>query len=173
MHYVLSPTGYVFAVIWLAVLGGCVGSFLNVVIYRLPQGKSLSQPGSHCPKCGHPIRWYDNVPVLAWLWLKGRCRDCHAAISSRYPLVEAAVATMYLAAALITLPVPEASEIPGVPPTATVTRDDLCVFAMLAAWGPTLLAAALILFDGRRVPITLLAPAVATTFFAVIGMLML
>jgi leader peptidase (prepilin peptidase) / N-methyltransferase len=77
---------------WIAVaaLGGLlVGSFFNVLIARLPEGESLVTPGSRCPHCGHPVRPYDNVPVLSWLWLRGRCRDCGEPISARYPLVEA------------------------------------------------------------------------------------
>jgi len=77
---------------WIAVaaLGGLlVGSFLNVLIARLPEGESLVTPGSRCPHCGHAVRPYDNVPVLSWLWLRGRCRDCGEPISARYPLVEA------------------------------------------------------------------------------------
>ncbi|MDR2754767.1 MAG: prepilin peptidase [Planctomycetaceae bacterium] len=75
--------------IWLTLFGMCIGSFLNVVIYRLPLGKSLSNPPSHCPKCNHPIRWYDNVPVFGWVLLRGKCRDCKEPISIRYPLIEA------------------------------------------------------------------------------------
>ncbi|MBX3089579.1 MAG: prepilin peptidase [Cryobacterium sp.] len=74
--------------ILVGVLGLAVGSFLNVLIWRLPQGLSLSKPPSSCPRCGHAIRWYDNVPVLSWLVLGGKCRDCRARISLRYPLVE-------------------------------------------------------------------------------------
>lgn len=73
-----------------AVLGAIVGSFLNVVAYRLPRGESLASPASRCPSCGTPITPYDNVPVLGWLWLRGRCRSCGKPISPRYPLVEAA-----------------------------------------------------------------------------------
>jgi leader peptidase (prepilin peptidase)/N-methyltransferase len=74
----------------LAFLGGAIiGSFLNVVAYRLPRGESLSRPGSRCPSCGTPIKPYDNVPVLSWLLLRGRCRHCQAPISARYPIVEA------------------------------------------------------------------------------------
>ena len=73
-----------------AVLGAVFGSFLNVVAYRLPRGESLSRPRSRCPRCETPIRPYDNVPVLSWLLLRGRCRSCRAPISPRYPLVEAA-----------------------------------------------------------------------------------
>ena len=79
----------------MAVLGGVIGSFLNVVVYRLPRGISLSYPASRCPRCGHPIRWRDNVPVLGWLLLGGKCRDCRAPISVRYPLVELTVAAMF------------------------------------------------------------------------------
>jgi prepilin signal peptidase PulO-like enzyme (type II secretory pathway) len=75
--------------------GGCVGSFLNVVIYRLPAGKSLWHPGSACPKCGHALAWYDNVPVLGWLWLRGRCRYCRETISTQYPIVEALTAALF------------------------------------------------------------------------------
>ncbi|RMF83774.1 MAG: prepilin peptidase [Nitrospirae bacterium] len=71
-------------------LGLIVGSFLNVCIHRLPRRESVVSPPSHCPACGRRIRPWDNVPVLAWLWLRGRCRDCGARISIRYPLVEAA-----------------------------------------------------------------------------------
>ena len=71
------------------VLAANLGSFLNVVVHRLPLGESVVYGGSHCPKCGAAIRAYDNVPVLGWLWLRGRCRDCQAPIALRYPLVEA------------------------------------------------------------------------------------
>jgi leader peptidase (prepilin peptidase) / N-methyltransferase len=69
-------------------LGCCLGSFYNVVIHRLPAGESLVSPGSHCPGCRNPIAFYDNVPLLSYLVLRGRCRRCGAAISARYPLVE-------------------------------------------------------------------------------------
>jgi len=70
------------------VFGAMVGSFLNVVIGRMPEGKSVVYPGSHCPHCQSPIRPYDNVPILAWFWLRARCRDCHTPISSLYPTIE-------------------------------------------------------------------------------------
>lgn len=82
-------------IIYLTLIGLCVGSFLNVVVYRLPlmlSGKrpelTLNTPASTCPYCGHAIRWRDNIPVISWLQLKGRCRDCNVAISMRYPTVE-------------------------------------------------------------------------------------
>jgi leader peptidase (prepilin peptidase) / N-methyltransferase len=71
-----------------AILGLVFGSFLNVCITRLPAGESIVRPRSHCPRCGHPIRWYDNVPVLSYALLRGRCRDCGVRISVLYPLVE-------------------------------------------------------------------------------------
>lgn len=70
------------------VLGLVIGSFLNVVILRLPQGQSISLPRSHCPQCKNPINWYDNVPVLSYVLLGGRCRHCKKKISARYPLIE-------------------------------------------------------------------------------------
>lgn len=77
-------------------LGALIGSFLNVCIYRLPRGESIVWPGSHCPSCTYPIEWYDNIPLLSYLWLGGRCRACRAPISIRYPLVEAINALGYL-----------------------------------------------------------------------------
>ncbi|MFN0061983.1 MAG: prepilin peptidase [Myxococcaceae bacterium] len=82
-------------VTWVAVLGLVVGSFLNVVIVRLPQGKSLAWPASHCPKCQAPLRWYDNIPLFSWLWLRARCRACQQSISARYPLVEALTGALF------------------------------------------------------------------------------
>ena len=83
---------------WVALLGGAVGSFLNVVIARLPAGESIVTPGSRCPRCRRPIAWYDNVPVASWVVLRGRCRGCRAPISIRYPLVELLGAAAALAA---------------------------------------------------------------------------
>jgi len=72
----------------------CIGSFLNVVVYRLPRGQSLMFPGSRCPSCGYAIKWYDNIPLLSWLALKGKCRHCKNPISPRYPAIEAATAAL-------------------------------------------------------------------------------
>ncbi len=73
-------------------LGLLLGSFLNVCIARIPAGESIVHPASHCPHCQHPIRWYDNIPVLSWLLLRAKCRDCGAKISWQYPAVELATA---------------------------------------------------------------------------------
>ncbi|HUS91754.1 MAG TPA: prepilin peptidase [Phycisphaerae bacterium] len=81
-------------IIFTFALGACVGSFLNVVIYRLPRGESIVFPGSHCPACGRPIHWYDNIPLVSWLALRARCRFCKAPISPRYILVELATAVL-------------------------------------------------------------------------------
>ena len=87
--------------ITIAALGGlCLGSFLNVVAYRLPAGVSLVAPGSACPGCGVAIRPYDNVPVLSWLMLRGHCRSCQSAISPRYPLTEALTGALFVAVVL-------------------------------------------------------------------------
>jgi leader peptidase (prepilin peptidase)/N-methyltransferase len=82
------------------VFGAVMGSFLNVVAFRLPRRESLVSPRSRCPACGAPVRPYDNVPVLSWLLLRGHCRDCAAPISPRYPLVEAATALLCAGAVL-------------------------------------------------------------------------
>jgi len=79
-----------------ALVGLLVGSFLNVVVWRVPRGESIVTPGSHCPACGEPVRPRDNIPVLGWLLLRGRCRDCSAPISVRYPLVEAGTALVFV-----------------------------------------------------------------------------
>jgi leader peptidase (prepilin peptidase) / N-methyltransferase len=80
--------------------GLIIGSFLNVVAYRLPRGESVVFPASHCPCCDTQIKPYDNVPVLSWLWLRGRCRACHSSISARYPIVEAVTAALLVAVVL-------------------------------------------------------------------------
>jgi leader peptidase (prepilin peptidase)/N-methyltransferase len=84
----------------LSVAGLLFGSFANVVIWRLPRGESLSHPPSHCPDCGHSVRWYDNVPVVSWLALRGRCRDCGVPIAWRYPAVELLSAALWAAAGI-------------------------------------------------------------------------
>jgi leader peptidase (prepilin peptidase)/N-methyltransferase len=78
-HHVLDLV----TALWLGLVGACVGSFLNVVAYRMPRGMSVVWKPSHCPRCGHAIRARDNVPVLGWLLLGGRCRDCREPISPR------------------------------------------------------------------------------------------
>lgn len=91
----LDGTG-VGAAVAVAILGLLIGSFLNVVIYRVPRGESVITPRSRCPGCEREIAAWDNIPVLSWLLLRGRCRWCHEPISARYPLVEAANALLWL-----------------------------------------------------------------------------
>ena len=90
-----SPGLYVLAI----AVGVVLGSFGNVLIWRLPRDESIVKPPSHCPKCGHKIRFYDNIPILSYLWLRGRCRDCGASISPRYLLVELASGVLFVGAA--------------------------------------------------------------------------
>jgi leader peptidase (prepilin peptidase) / N-methyltransferase len=85
----------------LGVLGLVVGSFLNVVIARVPAGESIVWPGSRCPRCGHALAWYENVPLVSWLVLRGRCRACGQPISIRYPAVELLTAALFLACAFV------------------------------------------------------------------------
>jgi leader peptidase (prepilin peptidase)/N-methyltransferase len=85
-----------FFVIVVAAIGGLlIGSFLNVVAWRLPRGESIVKPGSHCPACGHPVRPKDNIPIVSWLRLHGRCRDCGEPISPRYAIVEAVTGLLF------------------------------------------------------------------------------
>ena len=86
----------VFLDIFFTVAGAAVGSFLNVLICRIPEGQSIVFPASHCPKCMHAIRFYDNIPIISYLVLRGKCRDCHEKISLRYPIVEAITALLSL-----------------------------------------------------------------------------
>jgi leader peptidase (prepilin peptidase)/N-methyltransferase len=115
-----------------ALFGALVGSFLNVVVYRLPRDQSLLWPGSRCPGCGRSIRPWHNVPILSWLALRGRCHDCGMRISPRYPLIEAATAGLFAVLALRFGPAP-----------STV---------LWMGFGAALLAAALIDFEHRIIP---------------------
>jgi len=121
-----------------ALLGLVVGSFLNVVVWRVPRGESVVRPPSACPSCGARVRPGDNVPVLGWLRLRGRCRDCGAAISPRYPLVELGTAVLFVVLALRF----------GLDPV-------LPAYLYLAAVG---LALALIDLDCKRLPDALTLP---------------
>jgi leader peptidase (prepilin peptidase)/N-methyltransferase len=136
-----------------AVLGGIFGSFMNVVAYRLPLRMSLSRPASRCPACQRPIRWYDNVPVLGWIWLGGRCRDCGVKISVRYPLVEAVVAGIagLLAWRATGSWIPDAAIDGG-----GVFQVDIVRFSLYLLLMCTIVSAALIEFDGHVPPARLI-----------------
>ena len=106
------------ALLWIALLGACVGSFLNVVAWRLPRQESVVHPRSHCPHCGSRLRWFETIPVLSWLLLRGCCGHCGAPIRLRYPAVELLVAGLFVAAALAS-PSPLAAGAPaGLAPLA-------------------------------------------------------
>jgi leader peptidase (prepilin peptidase)/N-methyltransferase len=137
----MADTALWFIIVWLFVLGGVVGSFLNVVVYRLPLGISIVHPPSRCPKCGMLIRWHDNVPIFGWIALGGRCRQCHNPISARYPIVEAVTASMFAAVAYV-----------------EIDRLNTAYPFHLLLLG-TLLCAALIEYDGHRPPWRLFLPA--------------
>ncbi|MCO4760116.1 MAG: prepilin peptidase [Myxococcales bacterium] len=92
----LIITVYLFILAW----GAVWGSFLNVVIWRVPNGMSVVSPPSHCPKCSHGLSWWQNVPVFGWVWLGGRCHFCKVPISPRYPAVEAVTAVLAVAVAM-------------------------------------------------------------------------
>ena len=87
---------FAFVLVVVGIFGLLIGSFLNVVIARVPQAHSIIRPGSACPKCEEPIAWFDNIPVISWLILRGHCRHCHQSISARYPLVELANAAAWV-----------------------------------------------------------------------------
>lgn len=154
-----SPETIALLLVWLGFTGGAVGSFLNVVVYRVPAGMSLLHPGSHCPLCGHPVRWYDNLPVLGWILLGGRCRDCHAPIALRYPLIEALTMAIFVAVVVFqwivpggglplrSYPVPGGYVTPELGPSEAV---GICAYHLFLLC--TLLSATLIEYDGKRLP---------------------
>lgn len=131
-----------------AVLGLMIGSFLNVVVYRVPAGMSVVRPPSACPNCRNPIRPRDNIPVFSWLLLRGRCRDCRAPISARYPLVEAGTSAAFAGMALL---VGQSWTLP-------------------AYWVATAVAIALTLvdIDHRRIPNAILFPGLAAAWVLLI-----
>ena len=131
------------------VVGLFVGSFLNVVIYRAPLGLSVSTPRSFCPTCDRQLTWWENIPVVSWLGLHGRCRTCHQSISIRYPLVESATGTIF---ALITWHW-----------SGTIFAVPYCLLAA------TFIAVGLIEYGGQRAPVTLAA---IGTGLAVVAMTM-
>ena len=135
-------------VVVIAVFGLLVGSFLNVVIHRLPRKESLAKPPSSCPSCGARIKPYDNIPVLSWLILRGRCRNCGARISARYPAVELLTAAVFAGTALTR----------GV-------DDDLAVWLPFAA---VLIAVAFIDLDHRIIPNRIVVPAAVWGLIATI-----
>ncbi len=141
----VSPMGAWLLVGYVVFIGGAFGSFLNVVAYRLPLGMSLSRPGSRCPRCEHPIRWFHNVPVVGWLVLRGRCYDCGAPIAARYPLVEFLVA---LASAVVCWTAIE----PTVAEGNVEYSVDLLAVGLRLSLVYVLFCVALLEFDGNPLP---------------------
>ena len=146
--------------LWLGFTGACIGSFLNVVAYRMPLGMSVIWQPSHCPKCKHPIRAYDNVPVLGWLWLRGRCRDCGEPISPRYAIVEATMGLAFFILAYAEL-FSGGANLPGGPITeftgaiGNVWDPQWSVIWLYVFHGillSLLMSAVLIDLDGQRIP---------------------
>jgi len=150
-------------------VGLAIGSFLNVVAHRLPRGESLSHPGSHCPGCGAPVRARDNIPVLGWLLLRGRCRDCGEPISWHYPAVELGTGVLF---ALVVATQDEAIRIvlglllvtTLVPITLIDLRERLIPNKITLPSAVAALAAGLLL-DLDFVPEQLIAAAAAFAFF--------
>jgi leader peptidase (prepilin peptidase)/N-methyltransferase len=149
-------------------LGAIVGSFLNVVAWRLPRGESLVKPGSHCPKCDAPVRPYDNVPVLSWLLLRGRCRDCGEPISPRYPIVEAL--TGLLCALVVVVKGTDQDALLGIVfvlvlvPITLIDLDVRLIPNVLTIAGSVAALAILALTDPGGIPAHLIAAAVAGGF---------
>jgi leader peptidase (prepilin peptidase)/N-methyltransferase len=154
-----------------AAFGAILGSFLNVVAYRLPRGESLSKPRSRCPGCDTPIRPYDNVPVLSWLALRGRCRSCKTRISSRYPLVE--LATAVLLALVVVVKGADADAWLGLVfvlllvPIALIDLDHQIIPNKLTLAGTVLAPVILLLADPAALPEHLIAGAAAGLFLLV------
>lgn len=138
-----------------AVVGSLIGSFLNVVVYRVPAGKSIVSPPSACPHCGAGIRPWDNIPVVSWIVLRGKCRDCGAPISLRYPLVEAATALLFTGIALWRLTPLTADLESGSALALTAGILELVAFLYLGAISVALL---LIDLDTRRLPNVIVVP---------------
>lgn len=130
-----------------AVIGLAVGSFLNVVVHRVPAGLSVVRPASACPGCGAEIRARDNIPVLSWVLLRGRCRNCGTGISLRYPLVEAGTGLAFVAVAVYFLPRIDAALGSGL--TAPGAFLELLAFLALAA---LTIALAIIDIEVQRLP---------------------
>jgi leader peptidase (prepilin peptidase)/N-methyltransferase len=144
-------------VVFAALVGCLIGSFLNVVVYRVPQGLSLVTPPSACPACGHRVRGWDNVPVLSWLILGGKCRDCRAPISLRYPLGELGTALLFaLVAAWASAGIGDESAMPMDGADVAEFGLSLAAFLYLAAVS---IALALIDLDTHRLPNKIVLPA--------------
>ncbi len=142
------------------VFGAAFGSFLNVVVYRLPRGMSLSRPSSHCPRCQHAIRWWHNLPIFGWLLLGGKCCDCKLPIPLRYPAVEFGTALLWAISAKLLALVEPWARINFDAVTGEVqyvlNMELFAAWLALASFITGLLGAILIRIDGQRVPLSLI-----------------
>src|SRR4029453_5617195 len=149
---------------WLFAFGACVGSFLNVVVYRLPRGLSLAHPGSRCPACGPAIRGRDNFPLLSWFLLGGRCRDCGSPISPRYYYVELVLGLVFLLVAVFEAFLPQSlwigNDLIRRPLSRFETLSFCATYATHVVLLASLLGAALVDFDGWHIPRLLLGPVI-------------
>lgn len=162
LHVLGLNLATVLTAVWVFVLGACIGSFLNVVIYRMPAGVALSHPPSRCPSCETELTARDNIPILGWITLKGRCRHCGVAISSRYPLIESVVGLLFLAVLLVettsggaNLPFPLAYRYVDGPLEAVLGHgrwDLLASFGLHVFYLTLVLAVCMIAYDGFRPP---------------------
>ena len=129
--------------------GACVASFLNVVIWRVPRGESIVSPPSHCPKCGAAIRWWQNVPILSWLALRGKCANCREPISPRYILVELLGGVLFLAAFLHVF---ARTPAPSGPASALLPADAILTLLVWWIWIALMIVGSMIDFDHKLLP---------------------
>ena len=127
-------------------LGACIASFLNVVIWRVPRGESIVSPPSHCPKCGAPIRWWQNVPIVSWLALRGKCARCRAPISPRYVLVETLGGCLFLAVLRMV-----AAALPQSPDVSMLLSHAVFAFVMWT-WVSLMIVGSFIDYDHKLLP---------------------
>jgi len=157
----LTTAHHVIFIVFLFLLGASIGSFLNVVVWRLPRGESLSHPPSHCPNCNHKLAWKDNIPIFGWIFLGGKCRYCRNPISPRYPIVEFITAALLVGYYVIFFLLHKGP----CSPWFTDFRNDWPAFGLLMFMICGLLAASLI--DAETFTIPLQIP----WFMAVVGII--
>ena len=156
----------VFASLWVFVLGSCIGSFLNVVIYRLPAGLQIGKPKSRCPKCETPLTARDNIPILGWLVLRGKCRYCQIPIAARYPIIETISGIIFLGLIIAeiatggaNLPIREVTPSDGNPIDLIFIQREYILLGIYLFHSTLLmlvLATAMIGYDGHKPPMRLL-----------------
>nr|WP_024955124.1 A24 family peptidase [Sulfurospirillum arcachonense] len=132
-------------IVLIGIIGLCIGSFLNVVIIRVPKGQNISLPASHCPMCKHPLKWYHNIPLLSWIFLGGKCAFCKKKISIQYPIVEILTTFIFV--------------------LVTLKTDSLLKAAIIASLFTMLLALSLIDLKYKAVPDNISIPALFISVF--------